>query len=207
MPSERALTLEAVGHGSSAGVSGRARTRIDPSARLEDRSCSARRTDRRRRVDRGTGRCSATGRSSNAARTSAEAWSGKTATSARRHAQRLHGRRPEYDREARDRQRSGVIGRGCTIGAGATVNATSSCGPKWVNPGLDRLDVADYGQKWPGSLFARSEISGSRTRDHAGVRTQTRSSVRNDLKAGQTGMTRAIRSASRVMNRCIISAC
>ncbi len=54
-----------------------------------------------------------------------------------------------------------VIGRGCTIGAGATVNAHLKLWPdKWVSAGSIVSMSLIYGQKWPGSLFGATGISG-----------------------------------------------
>ncbi|MEA2665682.1 MAG: mannose-phosphate guanylyltransferase / phosphomannomutase, partial [Candidatus Eremiobacteraeota bacterium] len=101
-----------------------------------------------------------------------------------------------------------VIGRGCTIGAGATVNAHLKLWPdKWVSAGSIVSMSLIYGQKWPGSLFGATGISGLAnleiTPEFALKLGQAFGSW---LKPGQAVMTsRDTHPASRVMNRCIIS--
>ncbi len=101
-----------------------------------------------------------------------------------------------------------VIGRGCTIGAGATVNAHLKLWPdKWVGAGSIVSMSLIYGQKWPGSLFGATGISGLAnleiTPEFALKLGQAFGSW---LKPGQAVMTsRDTHPASRVMNRCVIS--
>ncbi len=101
-----------------------------------------------------------------------------------------------------------VIGRGCTIGAGATVNAHLKLWPdKWVGAGSIVSMSLIYGQKWPGSLFGATGISGFAnleiTPEFALKLGQAFGSW---LKPGQAVMTsRDTHPASRVMNRCVIS--
>ena len=101
-----------------------------------------------------------------------------------------------------------VIGRGCTIGAGATVNAHLKLWPdKWVSAGSIVSMSLIYGQKWPGSLFGATGISGLAnleiTPEFALKLGQAFGSW---LKPGQAVMTsRDTHPASRVMNRCVIS--
>jgi mannose-1-phosphate guanylyltransferase/phosphomannomutase len=101
-----------------------------------------------------------------------------------------------------------VIGRGCTIGAGASVNAHLKLWPdKWVSAGSIVSMSLIYGQKWPGSLFGATGISGLAnleiTPEFALKLGQAFGSW---LKPGQAVMTsRDTHPASRVMNRCIIS--
>ena len=75
---------------------------------------------------------------------------------------------------------STVVGRGCTIGSAAIVNANLKLWPdKWVSSGSVVSMSLIYGQKWPGSLFGSVGIGGAReSRIHPGVRAQTRSGVR-----------------------------
>ena len=56
---------------------------------------------------------------------------------------------------------STVVGRGCTIGASAIVNANLKLWPdKWVTSGSIVSMSLIYGQKWPGSLFGSVGITG-----------------------------------------------
>ena len=83
----------------------------------------------------------------------------------RRRLQRLHARRPQHRSKERVRSaKATVIGRGCTIGCGATVNAEHQALARQIGDlGIDRLDVADLRHKWPGSLFGRSASAVWRT--------------------------------------------
>ncbi|MDB5069338.1 MAG: Nucleoside-diphosphate-sugar pyrophosphorylase [Candidatus Eremiobacteraeota bacterium] len=101
-----------------------------------------------------------------------------------------------------------VIGRGCTIGAGATVNAHLKLWPdKWVNAGSIVSMSLIYGQKWPGSLFGSGGISGLANLEITPeFALKLGQAFGTALKPGQTVMTsRDTHPASRVMNRCIIS--
>lgn len=105
-------------------------------------------------------------------------------------------------------QESTVIGRGCTIGSGAVVNANLKLWPdKWVTSGSVVSMSLIYGQKWPGSLFGSVGISGLAnleiTPEFALKLGQAFGSY---LKAGQSVMTsRDTHPATRVLNRCVIS--
>jgi mannose-1-phosphate guanylyltransferase/phosphomannomutase len=101
-----------------------------------------------------------------------------------------------------------VIGRGCTLGHGSTVNANLKLWPdKWVNPGSIVSMSLIYGQKWPGSLFGPVGISGLANLEITPeFALKLGQAFGTSLKAGQTVMTsRDTHPASRVMNRCIIS--
>jgi mannose-1-phosphate guanylyltransferase/phosphomannomutase len=101
-----------------------------------------------------------------------------------------------------------VIGRGCTIGTGATVNAHLKLWPdKWVNAGSIVSMSLIYGQKWPGSLFGSGGISGLANLEITPeFALKLGQAFGTALKPGQTVMTsRDTHPASRVMNRCIIS--
>jgi mannose-1-phosphate guanylyltransferase / phosphomannomutase len=101
-----------------------------------------------------------------------------------------------------------VIGRGCTIGAGATVNAHLKLWPdKWVNPGSIVSMSLIYGQKWPGSLFGSGGISGLANLEITPeFALKLGQAFGTSLKPGQTVMTsRDTHPAARVMNRCVIS--
>ncbi len=101
-----------------------------------------------------------------------------------------------------------VVGRGCTIGAGAVVNANLKLWPdKWVSSGSIVSMSLIYGQKWPGSLFGSVGITGLAnleiTPEFALKLGQAFGSY---LKPGQSVMTsRDTHPAARVMNRCVIS--
>ena len=103
---------------------------------------------------------------------------------------------------------STVVGRGCTIGAGAIVNANLKLWPdKWVSSGSIVSMSLIYGQKWPGSLFGSVGITGLAllevTPEFALKLGQAFGSY---LKPGQSVMTsRDTHPATRVLNRCIIS--
>ena len=103
---------------------------------------------------------------------------------------------------------STVVGRGCTIGSGAVVNANLKLWPdKWVTSGSIVSMSLIYGQKWPGSLFGSVGISGLAnleiTPEFALKLGQAFGSF---LKPGQSVMTsRDTHPASRLMNRCVIS--
>jgi mannose-1-phosphate guanylyltransferase / phosphomannomutase len=101
-----------------------------------------------------------------------------------------------------------VIGRGCTIGAGATVNAHLKLWPdKWVSAGAIVSMSLIYGQKWPGSLFGSTGISGLANLEITPeFALKLGQAFGTSLKAGQAVMTsRDTHPASRVMNRCVIS--
>ncbi|HTJ25018.1 MAG TPA: mannose-1-phosphate guanyltransferase [Candidatus Limnocylindria bacterium] len=101
-----------------------------------------------------------------------------------------------------------VIGRGCTIGAGATVNAHLKLWPdKWVSAGSIVSMSLIYGQKWPGSLFGSTGISGLANLEITPeFALKLGQAFGSSLKPGQAVMTsRDTHPASRVMNRCIIS--
>ena len=104
---------------------------------------------------------------------------------------------------------STVIGRGCTIGSGAIVNANLKLWPdKWVTSGSVVSMSLIYGQKWPGSLFGSVGISGLANLEIT---------PEFALKLGQAfgsyseGPVRPVMTsrdthpATRVMNRCVIS--
>jgi mannose-1-phosphate guanylyltransferase/phosphomannomutase len=103
---------------------------------------------------------------------------------------------------------STVVGRGCTIGAGAIINANLKLWPdKWVTSGSIVSMSLIYGQKWPGSLFGSVGISGLAnleiTPEFALKLGQAFGSY---LKPGQSVMTsRDTHPATRVLNRCVIS--
>jgi mannose-1-phosphate guanylyltransferase/phosphomannomutase len=101
-----------------------------------------------------------------------------------------------------------VIGRGCTIGAGATINAHLKLWPdKWVSAGSIVSMSLIYGQKWPGSLFGSVGISGLANLEITPeFALKLGQAFGTWLKPGQTVMTsRDTHPASRVMNRCVIS--
>ncbi len=101
-----------------------------------------------------------------------------------------------------------VLGRGCTIGAGATVNAHLKLWPdKWVSAGSIVSMSLIYGQKWPGSLFGSVGISGLANLEITPeFALKLGQAFGTWLKPGQTVMTsRDTHPASRVMNRCVIS--
>jgi mannose-1-phosphate guanylyltransferase/phosphomannomutase len=101
-----------------------------------------------------------------------------------------------------------VIGRGCTIGAGATVNAHLKLWPdKWVSAGSIVSMSLIYGQKWPGSLFGSVGISGLANLEITPeFALKLGQAFGTWLRHGQTVMTsRDTHPASRVMNRCMIS--
>jgi len=101
-----------------------------------------------------------------------------------------------------------VVGRGCTIGSGATVNAHLKLWPdKWVNPGSIVSMSLIYGQKWPGSLFGSGGISGLANLEITPeFALKLGQAFGTSLKPGQVVMTsRDTHPASRVMNRCVIS--
>jgi mannose-1-phosphate guanylyltransferase/phosphomannomutase len=103
---------------------------------------------------------------------------------------------------------STVVGRDCTIGAGAIINANLKLWPdKWVSSGSIVSMSLIYGQKWPGSLFGSVGITGLAllevTPEFALKLGQAFGSY---LKPGQSVMTsRDTHPATRVLNRCIIS--
>jgi mannose-1-phosphate guanylyltransferase/phosphomannomutase len=103
---------------------------------------------------------------------------------------------------------SSVVGRDCTIGAGAIVNANLKLWPdKWVSSGSIVSMSLIYGQKWPGSLFGSVGITGLAllevTPEFALKLGQAFGSY---LKPGQSVMTsRDTHPATRVLNRCVIS--
>ena len=101
-----------------------------------------------------------------------------------------------------------VIGRGCTIGVGATVNAHLKLWPdKWVSPGSIVSMSLIYGQKWPGSLFGSGGVSGLANLEITPeFALKLGQAFGTWLRPGQAVMTsRDTHPASRVMNRCIIS--
>ncbi len=101
-----------------------------------------------------------------------------------------------------------VIGRGCTIGVGATVNAHLKLWPdKWVTPGSIVSMSLIYGQKWPGSLFGSGGVSGLANLEITPeFALKLGQAFGTWLRPGQAVMTsRDTHPASRVMNRCIIS--
>ncbi|HYZ15311.1 MAG TPA: sugar phosphate nucleotidyltransferase, partial [Candidatus Acidoferrum sp.] len=101
-----------------------------------------------------------------------------------------------------------VIGRGCTIGQGATVNAHLKLWPdKWVGAGSIVSMSLIYGQKWPGSLFGSTGISGLANLEITPeFALKLGQAFGSSLKPGQAVMTsRDTHPASRVMNRCVIS--
>ncbi|MDQ6941239.1 MAG: mannose-1-phosphate guanyltransferase [Candidatus Eremiobacteraeota bacterium] len=101
-----------------------------------------------------------------------------------------------------------VLGRGCTIGAGATINAHLKLWPdKWVTAGSIVSMSLIYGQKWPGSLFGSVGISGLANLEITPeFALKLGQAFGTWLKPGQTVMTsRDTHPASRVMNRCVIS--
>jgi mannose-1-phosphate guanylyltransferase / phosphomannomutase len=101
-----------------------------------------------------------------------------------------------------------VVGRGCTIDAGAVVRPNLKLWPdKWVTSGSIVSMSLIYGQKWPGSLFGSVGISGLAnleiTPEFALKLGQAFGSY---FKPGQAVMTsRDTHPATRVMNRCVIS--
>src|SRR6202790_2716840 len=101
-----------------------------------------------------------------------------------------------------------VLGRGCPIGAGATVNAHLKLWPdKWVSAGSIVSMSLIYGQKWPGSLFGSVGISGLANLEITPeFALKLGQAFGTFLKPAQTVMTsRDTHPASRVMNRCVIS--
>jgi mannose-1-phosphate guanylyltransferase/phosphomannomutase len=101
-----------------------------------------------------------------------------------------------------------VIGRGCTLGQGATVNAHLKLWPdKWVSAGSIVSMSLIYGQKWPGSLFGSTGISGLANLEITPeFALKLGQAFGSSLKPGQEVMTsRDTHPASRVMNRCVIS--
>jgi mannose-1-phosphate guanylyltransferase/phosphomannomutase len=101
-----------------------------------------------------------------------------------------------------------VIGRGSTIGQGATVNAHLKLWPdKWVSAGSIVSMSLIYGQKWPGSLFGSTGISGLANLEITPeFALKLGQAFGSSLKPGQAVMTsRDTHPASRVMNRCVIS--
>jgi mannose-1-phosphate guanylyltransferase/phosphomannomutase len=105
-------------------------------------------------------------------------------------------------------QEASVLGRGCTIGQGATVNAHLKLWPdKWVNPGAIVSMSLIYGQKWPGSLFGSAGIRGLANLEITPeFALKLGQAFGTYLKSGQYVMTsRDTHPASRVMNRCVIS--
>ena len=101
-----------------------------------------------------------------------------------------------------------VIGRGCTLGQGSTINPHLKLWPdKWVNAGAIVSMSLIYGQKWPGSLFGSVGIRGLANLEITPeFALKLAQAFGTPLKAGQTVMTsRDTHPASRVMNRCVIS--
>jgi mannose-1-phosphate guanylyltransferase/phosphomannomutase len=103
---------------------------------------------------------------------------------------------------------STVVGRGCTIGSGAIVNANLKLWPdKWVTSGSIVSMSLIYGQKWPGSLFGSVGISGLANLEITPeFALKLGEAFGSYLKPGQSVMTsRDTHPATRVMNRCVIS--
>jgi mannose-1-phosphate guanylyltransferase/phosphomannomutase len=103
---------------------------------------------------------------------------------------------------------STVVGRGCTIGSGAIVNANLKLWPdKWVTSGSIVSMSLIYGQKWPGSLFGSVGISGLANLEFTPeFALKLGQAFGSYLKPGQSVMTsRDTHPATRVMNRCVIS--
>ncbi len=103
---------------------------------------------------------------------------------------------------------SSVLGRGCTIGAGALVQANLKLWPdKWVTSGSIVSMSLIYGQKWPGSLFGSAGIRGLANLEITPeFALKLGQAFGSSLKPGQVVMTsRDTHPAARVMNRCLIS--
>jgi mannose-1-phosphate guanylyltransferase/phosphomannomutase len=103
---------------------------------------------------------------------------------------------------------STVVGRGCTIGSGAIVNANLKLWPdKWVTSGSVVSMSLIYGQKWPGSLFGSVGITGLANLEFTPeFALKLGQAFGSYLKPGQSVMTsRDTHPATRVMNRCVIS--
>jgi mannose-1-phosphate guanylyltransferase/phosphomannomutase len=103
---------------------------------------------------------------------------------------------------------SSVIGRGCTIGSGALIQANLKLWPdKWVTSGSIVSMSLIYGQKWPGSLFGSVGIRGLANLEITPeFALKLGQAFGSSLKPGQVVMTsRDTHPAARVMNRCVIS--
>ena len=135
--------------------------------------------------------------------------SGKIATSARSAVSTI-ARSPIATRSNATRRSANrpVVGRGCTIGSGAVVNANLKLWPdKWVSSGSVVSMSLIYGQKWPGSLFGSVGISGLANLEFTPeFALKLGQAFGSYLKPGQSVMTsRDTHPATRVMNRCVIS--